>query len=113
MIYHCHEIISRFVIAQVAIMGTTNKELFTKIKFFIQEYSVYIKIIRALNEEKTCDILKSEFCSLQQDEISSDILNENRACIQWHLIGQLKNSEGSYEYKNMSDVILLILTIFQ
>ena len=55
------------------------------------------------------DILKSEFCSKQQDEISSDILNENQTDIQCHLIGQLKNNDDTY--KNISDVMLLILTI--
>ena len=44
--------------------------------------------------KEKCDILKFEFCSLQQDEISSDILNENQADTQWHLIGQLNNSDG-------------------
>ena len=70
-----------------------------------------MKVIGALNEDKTCDILKSEFCSVQQDEISSDILNENQVDVQCHLIGQLKNSDGSYKYKNISDVMLLILTV--
>ena len=57
------------------------------------------------------DIVMSEFCSMQQDEISSDILNENQTDIQCHLIGQLKNSGDTYKYKNISDVMLLILTI--
>ena len=57
------------------------------------------------------DIVMSEFCSMQQDEISSDILNENQTDIQCHLIGQLKNNDGSYKYKKISDKMLLILTI--
>ena len=63
--------------AQVVDTSTTDKESFSKIKFFIQKYSVCTKVIGALDEDKTCDISKFEFCSVQQDEISSDILNEN------------------------------------
>ena len=70
-----------------------------------------MKVIGAMDEEKTCDILKFVFCSLQQDEISSHILNKNQADIQWYLIGWLKNNDGCYKYKNRSDVMLLILTI--
>ena len=62
--------------AQVVNTSTTDKESFSKIKFFIQKYSVCMKVIGALDEDKACDILKSEFCSLQQNEISSDILNK-------------------------------------
>ena len=46
-----------------------------------------MNVIGALDEDTTCDILKSEFCSLQQDEIFSDILKENRTDVLWHLIG--------------------------
>ena len=46
------------------------------------------------------DILKSEFHSLQQNTISSDVLNENQADVHWHLISQLENRDGSSKYKN-------------
>ena len=112
----CNYIIQKFTIeddifinAQVANVSTIDKESFSQVKFFIQKYSVCMKVIRALDEDEACDVLKSEICSLQQDEISTDFLNEDQADVQWHLIGQLKNSDGSY--KNMSDIMLLILTI--
>ena len=73
--------------AQVDNTSTIDKESFSKIKLFIQKYSGCMKVIEALDKDKTCDILKSEFCFLQQGEISSDFLNENGAGIQWHLIG--------------------------
>ena len=114
----CNYIIQKFTIeddifinAQVANVSTIDKESFSQVKFFIQKYSVCMKVIRALDEDEACDVLKSEICSLQQDEISTDFLNEDQADVQWHLIGQLKNSDGNY--KNIPGVMLLILTIPQ
>ena len=46
--------------AQVINMSTTDKESFSQIKFLIQQYSVCMKVIGALDEDKICDILKSE-----------------------------------------------------
>ena len=43
-----------FVKTQIVDMSTTDKESFSKIKFFIQKYSACMK-------DKTYDILKSEF----------------------------------------------------
>ena len=42
-----------FVNAQVVNVRTTNKESFSKIKFFIQKYSVCMKVIGALDDDKT------------------------------------------------------------
>ena len=70
-----------------------------------------MKILEALDEGKMCDILKLKFCSLQEDEISSNILNKDWADGQWHLIAQLQNSDGTYKCKNKSDIMLLVLTI--
>ena len=48
-----------FVIAQLVNMSIADKESFSKIKFFIQKYSVCMKVIGALDEDKTY-IWKSE-----------------------------------------------------
>ena len=42
-----------FVTAQVANIITVDKESFFKLKFFIQKYNVWTKVIEVLNEDKT------------------------------------------------------------
>lgn len=93
--------------ATVCNVNNIRNASFKSIRFFIEQFSVF------LDENFVSDIdkLQTEFCSLQLFNIPADIAAEEKTDIQWHNISKIKNNIGEYPYEKIAKVMLGILCI--
>lgn len=112
----CDYIIHKFPVnsdvllhARVACLSSISDSSFKSVLFFTEKFPVLLNI-NEKDKHSAIDELHSEFCSLQLEDIST-ILNVERIDTQWGLVGQMKSSDGVLKYKNISSVMLGILTV--
>ena len=71
------------------------------------------KVLSNIFAEKSKDDLEKEFIEYQVDQISEEILSEERLDVQWHYISQIQDeTTWKSKYQNLAGVMLAILTIF-
>jgi hypothetical protein len=92
--------------AEVCNISNFHRASFSDIKFFLTKFQVFSEACGC-----SMDDLESEFCELQITKIPEDIVNQEKADVQWVGISNLKNNLGSYPFKRISLVMLYILSI--
>jgi hypothetical protein len=95
--------------AEVADLSKRSEVSFQSVKYFVDMFPTLKP--SSSGEEDGYDILEIEFLKYQVDKLPENILKCERADVQWHQLGQMKDYEANLKYSNLSRVMLAILVI--
>lgn len=93
--------------SEVADVDNFEKASFSDVKYFVEKFPALIKIFGYDNFDSLVDILQTQFCSLQLEDLPDDIKNEKRIDVKWGRINRYTNKK----YEVLCKVMLSILTI--
>lgn len=119
--YHiaaCDYVVKKFPIenailkhAAVADLSRLGDFTFCSVTFFSDLFPCILNVKPDQSKNDAIDLLEKQFCNLQIDTVLSNFDHSKRMDIQWVEISQIKGATGFPKYKELSDVMLSILSI--
>lgn len=97
--------------SEVVCMQSLSSASFSSVRYFVDRFPSIMVVNERLTVDEEMDILQSQFCAFQFEEVPEHIAQEERMDTKWALVGKMKNSDGSFKYDRLARVMLAILTI--
>lgn len=97
--------------AEVVDLTKFSSKSFLDVEYFLSKFPIMLPQKENETADEARDMLQSEFCALQIDELPEEVIKEERMDRKWAVLGKLVSADGSLKYNRLSSVMMCILTI--